>query len=94
MRKFFFIIMISLFLIGCSCPVMQQNTFYKDCDDMKSSLSRSWSQSDVMKHDTMYKNWDHMKYSWSCQCEPVYTKLSKQQGWWGITVKECQQKVK
>jgi len=51
----------------------------------------SATQSELWKHDTMYKNYGHLKYSWCGykDCGPSYTKDSKEQGWWGISIKQC-----
>jgi uncharacterized membrane protein required for colicin V production len=48
-------------------------------------------QSEFWKHSSVYQNFDHMKYSMSGyqDCGSMYTKETKEQGWWGETVKEC-----
>jgi uncharacterized membrane protein required for colicin V production len=48
-------------------------------------------QSEFWKHSSVYQNFDHMKNSMSGyqDCGSMYTKETKEQGWWGETVKEC-----
>jgi hypothetical protein len=47
-------------------------------------------QSEIFKRDSIYKNWDHLKYSWFGYKNPTkeMTKMSEEQGWWGISISE------
>lgn len=46
-------------------------------------------ESGFYEHNTMYKSWDHLRFS-TCGYKSVNeleVKQSKEQGWWGVTVK-------
>jgi hypothetical protein len=54
-----------------------------------SGCGASATQSEFWKHPSLYKDWDHMKYSLGEECTPEMTKMSKEQGWWGLQQNEC-----
>jgi len=45
-------------------------------------------KSGFFEHNTLYKNWDHMKFSLSGsnKVDQKEAQMSKEQGWWGLTV--------
>lgn len=55
---------------------------------------RAAKQSEFWKHETVYKNWDHLEFSmWGYKNPTVESgKKSQEQGWWGIPIKQPEQK--
>lgn len=45
-------------------------------------------ESGYFEHNTLYKNWEHLKFSVSGynKVDQKEAMLSKEQGWWGLTV--------